>query len=116
MKILSICLTVVVLSASFSAVVAQQKYSGIYAGKAGGINFLAAVTAGGRLLGLDNTSRGLKDALNPSKSTVNSSGTVKGVTPNGTSLAATINSSFEIRGTLKVGTESVRVSGKRTLN
>jgi hypothetical protein len=103
------------LLASFTTVVGQKKYSGIYSGKAGSTNFLAAITAGGRILGLDASAEGIRDALNPSKSTVNSSGKVKGVVPNGTTLTATINSSFELKGTLKDGTQSVRLSGKRTL-
>ena len=105
-----------VLTAMAGASLAQSKYSGIYAGKVGGsVNFLAAVTAGGRLLALDNTSEeGLRDATNPAKSTVSSTGRVKGSTPNGTSVVATISSKYVITGTVKDGSRTVRLSGKRT--
>ena len=103
------------LLASLSLTVAQSKYSGIYSGRVGNEKFLAAVTSGARVLGLDNTSEGLKDVTNPRKSTVSSKGVLKAVIPNGTSIAAKLDSSYNLKGTVKSGGQSVRISGKRIL-
>lgn len=110
-------LIAVTLVASLSASIAQSKFSGIYSGKSStGPKFLAAITKGGRVLGIDSTSEGLGDALNPAKSTINASGKLKGVTPSGTSITATVNSSFKINGTIKTSEGTARLSGKRTFN
>jgi hypothetical protein len=108
-------LATVVLVSSLTFTIAQSKYSGIYSGNAAGIKFIAAVTAGGRVLALDNGTEGLRDAVDPTKSTVNSKGAIKAVVPNGTSLTGTINSSFRMSGTIKNGSQSARFSGNRIL-
>jgi len=100
-----------------SAVVAQSKYSGIYGGNVStGAKFLAAVTKGGRVLGIDSTTEGIHTALAPSKSTVDSSGHIKGATPDGSSLVGTINADFKFSGTMKTDRGTARLSGKRIYN
>lgn len=101
-----------------SAALAQSKYSGIYSGsEVSGTRFLAAITKGGRVLGLDETTRGIRNALDPARSTVSASGHVTGVTRNSdASLDATITADFKIKGTFKSDDGTVRLSGKRTYN
>jgi hypothetical protein len=115
MKTHALTISALVLTAMATATIAQSKYSGIYSGKvAGKVNFLAAITAGGRLLALDNTTEGLRDATDPAKSTVSATGRVKGSIPNGSSVVATVSPKFAITGTIKDGKETIRFSGKRT--
>jgi hypothetical protein len=113
-KNLKLVVSVVLLS-SLTFALAQSKYSGIYSGDAAGVKFLSAITAGGRLLAMDNNTEGLRDATDPNRSTVSSNGTVKAVVPNGTSLTGNIDSSFRMSGTIKSGGQSARFSGKRIL-
>lgn len=98
---------------SITAVIAQSKYSGIYSGGSGQTKFLLAATNGGRILGLDNTSEGLSDALDPAKSTISADGKIKAVTPAGTIVSASVSSDYKISATVKSSEGTVRVSGKR---
>lgn len=112
MRIKSLFCLLGVLAVSVTAVVGQAKYSGIYSGTAQGFKFLLALTQGGRGLGLDSESEGLGDALNPAKTTVSAKGKIKGSTPKGVSFNAAV-SGEKITGTLKSGSTTLRVSGKR---
>ena len=105
--------------ASFCASFGQSKYSGIYSGRVAFSDydrpmFLAAATAGGRIIGLTEYSEGIYETLNPAMSTVSKSGKVTGVSPYGTSVSANINSSFQINGTVKADGMTFRLSGRRT--
>ena len=105
--------------ASFCASLGQSKYSGIYSGTVAGndyyypAKFLAAATAGGRIIGLTEYSEGIYETLNPARSTVSSKGKITAVTPSGTSMSASINSKFQITGTLKADGMTFRFNGKR---
>jgi hypothetical protein len=109
----------ILLLAPFCASIGQSKYSGIYSGTVAGNNyydpakFLAAATAGGRIIGLTEYSEGIYETLNPARSTVSSKGKVIAVTPSGTSMSASINSKFQITGTLKADGMTFRFNGKR---
>jgi len=111
-----------VMAMSFAALiatsVAQLKFSGIYAGIATPKEkVLLAVTKGGRVLGLGNTSTGLKDALDPARSTINAKGTLKAVTGDGdTTINATVSSDFKLKGTGKSGSDTFRITASRTFN
>jgi len=110
----AICFSVILCS-----LVGQAKYSGIYSGSVSGNGyasqkFLAAATAGGRIIALTDYSNGIYETLNPAKSTVSASGKVTGVSPYGTSVSANINSSFQINGTVKADGMTFRLSGRRT--
>ncbi len=89
------------------------RHSGVYSGNIGNIAFIAAVTAGSRVVGLDNTARGLGDTTNPARSTVNARGVVRASTPRGSSITARISPNFRIIGTAKVGGRTTRLSGRR---
>jgi hypothetical protein len=108
--------------ASFCASLGQSKYSGIYSGTVAGNDyyysqkFLAAATAGGRIIGLTEYSEGIYETLDPARSTVSASGKINGVSPYGTTISAAINSKFQITGTLKADGMTFRFSGKRTYN
>jgi streptogramin lyase len=94
-------------------VVAQSKYSGIYQGKAGGTAFIVAVTAGGRVFGTDNGSKGLSQALDPAKSTVSAAGKLNARTKSGTVVTGTITGDGKVKGIVKVGNETLTLSGAR---
>lgn len=106
------------LIATLTATIAQSKFSGIYSGTVSTKEkFLIAITKGGRALGLSSESEGFNDALNPSKSTINSSGKLQAVMGDGrTTINGTVSSDFSMKGTGKSGSETFRISGKRTLN
>lgn len=117
MKTRTVKTTALVAVALISAALAQSKYSGIYSGsEATGTKFIAAISKGGRVLGLDESTKGIRNAVNPSLSTVDSSGHVKGATQNGASLSATITADFTIKGTFKSDDGTVRLNGKRVYN
>jgi hypothetical protein len=105
--------------ASFCASLGQSKYSGIYSGSIAGNEyyygqkFLAAATAGGRIIAVGENSEGLYGTLNPARSTVSPAGKIVGVTPSGASMSATINSNYVISGTIKQDGMTFRLSGKR---
>jgi hypothetical protein len=99
---------------SSTMLIGQSKYSGIYSGKmSSGGRFVAAMTTGGRVLGLTDYTEGLSEALNPAKSIIDSSGKLKGVTPAGAVITASVASDFKITGTLKEGGYTVRLTGSR---
>lgn len=114
-QIVAVCLT-----ATLSVTIAQSKFSGIYPGTASPQTekVLLAITKGGHVLGLSNSSTGLKEALDPAKSTVNAAGKLKSVTGDGdTSITGTISSDFKFKGTGKDSDgETFRITAKRTLN
>ena len=105
--------------ASLCASLGQSKYSGIYSGTVAGneyfytAKFIAAATAGGRIIGLSEYSEGIHEALNPAKSTVSSNGKVNATAPSGTSFSATIDSKFRISGTVKASGMTTRFNGNR---
>jgi len=109
----------ILLLASFCASIGQSKYSGIYSGTVAGndyyypAKFLAAATAGGRIIGLTEYSEGIYETLNPARSTVSSKGKITAVAPSGTSMSASINSKFQITGTLKASGMTTRFNGNR---
>ncbi len=111
---------IIISLASFSVSVGQSKYSGIYSGTVAGndyyypANFLAAATAGGRIIGLTEFSEGIYETLDPARSSVSAKGKVTAVTPSGTSMLASINSKFQISGTLKADGMTFRFNGKRS--
>jgi hypothetical protein len=110
-----------VMAMSFAALVtasiAQSKFSGIYSGSvSSGGSFVAAATKGGRVLGLDSRSNGLREALDPAKSTINAAGKLKAASNSGTSVTATVYPDFTIKGTIKVDGKTVRITGRRTFN
>lgn len=109
------------LAATLSATVAQSKFSGIYAASSSQASdkILIAITKGGHVLGLSNSTRGLKQALDPAKSTINADGKFKGITADGnTIITGTVSSDFKFRGTGKNadGGETFRITGSRTLD
>ncbi len=108
----------VILIASLTATIAQSKFSGIYSGNVSSKEkFLIAITKGGRALGLSSDSEGFSDALDPSKSTINSAGKLQAVMGDGrTTINATVSSDFTMKGTVKSRSETLRIAGKRTLN
>lgn len=102
-------------AALISAAIAQSNFSGIYQGSVkSGPKFTLALTKGGRALGLYSNSKGLKDALDPAKSTINSSGRLKGATPSGSIVTANVSTDFKISGTVKSDDGTFRITGKRT--
>lgn len=104
------------LAISVSAAIGQAKFSGIYNGSAvGGVKLKVALTKGGRALGLNADSEGFGDVLDPAKSTINAAGKLKGATPKGVSIDATI-SGTKLTGTLKEGKNTVRITAKRVFN
>ena len=104
-----------VMMASLSATIAQSDFSGIYIGSFTGGKFTVALTGGGRALGAATTAEEWGDVLNPAKSTINEDGDLKGATPNGASINATV-SGKNVTGTIKEGGKTVRFTGKRTFN
>lgn len=90
------------LIVSVSATIAQSTFSGIYSGsQANGDKIVIALTKGGRALGLSDASRGVRDTLNPAKSTVSSDGKFKGVTYSGdTVVTGRISSAYKLTGTV----------------
>ena len=102
-------------AALVSASIAQSKFSGIYGGSlSSGGRFLAALTNGGRVLALDSGTEGIREALDPARSTINAAGKIKGAAANGTVVSATVYSDYTIKGTVTVGGRSARLSGRRT--
>lgn len=107
----------IAFAALIAASVAQSKFSGIYSGSvSSGGSFVAAATKGGRVLGLDNRSNGLREALDPAKSTINAAGKLKAASNSGTVVTATVYPDFTIKGTIKSGGKTVRITGRRTFN
>jgi len=110
---------IVISLASFSALVGQSKYSGIYSGTVTGNEYidyqkiLAAATSGGRIIAIGDYSYGLYETLDPARSIVSSEGKVVAATPSGISMSATVNSKFQISGTLKQAGMTTRFNGKR---
>ena len=99
---------------SISILIGQSKYAGVYSGTVSdGQRFLGAATGGGRGVGLADISQGINQSLDPSKSWVSASGKVSGLAPYGASVSATIDSRFNITGTLKVNGMTFRLNGKR---
>lgn len=104
-------------AALVTASIAQSKFSGIYSGSvSSGGNFIAAATKGGRVLGLDTKTQGIREALDPAKSTINAAGKLKAASTSGTQVTATVYPDFTIKGTIKVGGKTMRISGRRTFN
>lgn len=93
---------------------AQSKYSGIYQGRVDNNAFIVAVTAGGRAFGMDNLSKGLSQALDPAKSTVSAAGKLNARTKSGTVVTGTITNDGKVKGIVKVGKDTLKLSGKRT--
>ncbi len=104
---------------SFCASFGQSKYSGIYSGTVAGNEYidyqkiLAAATSGGRIIAIGDYSYGLYETLDPARSTISSKGKVVAATPSGISMSATVNSKFQISGTLKQAGMTTRFNGKR---
>lgn len=98
--------------------IAQLKFSGIYAGVATpNEKVVLAITKGGRILGLGNSSKGLRDALDPARSTINAAGKLKAVTGDGeTIINGTVSPDFKLRGTGKSGGDTFRITAARTFN
>ncbi len=101
------------LAITISAVIGQSQYSGIYTGTVP-VKFTVALTKGGRGLG-GGSKDTWKDELDPAKSTINASGKFKGVTPNGDVITVTVSGS-DLAGTIKSGSETRRLVGKRVFN
>jgi len=103
------------LVVSISAVIAQSQFSGIYIGSFTNLKFTVALTKGGRAIGASTAAEDWGDVLNPAKSTINAGGLLKGSTPNGASVNATV-SGTKITGTVKEGGQTARLTGKRVFN
>lgn len=102
------------LLAALSATAGVSKYAGIYSGKAqNGVKFVAAASPGGRMIGMDDEAEGLRDSLNPARSTINSRGKIKASSPSGSSVVAAVNLRYRLSGTIKVQGRTLRISGKR---
>lgn len=102
-------------AALVSASIAQSKFSGIYSGSvSSGVKFLAALTHGGRVLALDTSTAGIREALDPARSTINAEGRLKGASSSGTIVTATVAPDFTIKGTVKTAAGTARISGRRT--
>jgi hypothetical protein len=93
---------------------AGSKYSGIYDLQAGN-RVLVSITGGGHVLSLSNDTD-IKSELNPAVSTVNASGKFIGSSASGLSVVGKIDSDFKLTGTAKVGKQTIRLTGSRTLN
>lgn len=117
MKTLHWNLVALALAATLSATIAQSKYSGIY-----GLitsdkeKVVFAMTKGGNLFGMGNGTHGLKEAIDPTRSSIDSEGKFKAVVPDGTTLTGTVDSEFQLKGTIKSDEGTSRISGKRTLH
>ena len=98
-----------------SAAIAQSTFSGIYSGsQSDGDKVVMALTKGGRGLGLSDQSRGIKDSLQPAKTTVTSTGKFKGATASGeTIVTGKISSDFKVTGTVSWDDGSSRLTCKR---
>lgn len=102
--------------ATLAATIAQSKFSGIYQGPVSSHGkFIVAATSGGRLFATASDANGLRDAMDPAKSTVSSKGKINGATPGGTSFTGSISDDFKFTGTGKEkdGT-TFRLTGSRT--
>lgn len=105
------------LAVMISASIAQSRFSGIYSGNIStGAKFLAALTKGGRVLAMDTGTKGIREALDPGKSTINSDGKLKGASTSGTIVNGTVFSDYSFKGTVKVGGNTARMTGRRTYN
>lgn len=106
------------LVATITATIAQSKFSGIYGCIASpNEKVILAITKGGHILGLSNQSRGIREALDPAKSTINADGKIKAAVGDGTTITATVSSDFKLKGTGKSsGGDTFRITGSRTLN
>lgn len=113
MKSRSITIIAMLLTASISATVAQSQFSGIYKGTSGRAVFSLALTKGGRALGFDSKIEGPRDALDPAKSTVSAAGKLKAATPTGATIVATVSSTYQLRGTIKIDNKTYTLSGNR---
>lgn len=104
-------------AALISASIAQSKFSGIYSGSIStGVKFLAAITKGGRVLAMDSGTKGIREAIDPARSTISSAGKLKGTSTSGTIVAGTVYPDFSFKGTVKTGGNTARISGRRTFN
>lgn len=106
-------LVVTALIASISVGTGGPQYSGVYSGTIGPAKFLAAATAGRRMIGVDATTSGLGDTLDPARSMVSTTGRIVAATPRGTTMVAQISAKFALTGTAKRGRTTYRLSGKR---
>ncbi len=107
----------VCLIATLSATIAQSKFSGIYPGIAGAKEkVLLTITKGGHVFGIGNNGKGLREAIDPTRSTINADGKLKAVVPDGTSISGTVSSSFQFTGTVKDDDGTSRITAKRTLD
>ena len=114
MKKITVRITALTMVLCATAAFSQSKFSGIYSGKASSVEFLLALTKGGRAIGADENSDGFRDVLDPAKSKVSRSGKLRGRTPAGASIVAKITSSGKLTGTLKVDGSTIRLAGQRT--
>lgn len=105
------------LFATLSTTIAQSKFSGIYTGSTGDKEkVVLAITKGGNIFGMGNSTRGLKEAIDPTRSSINADGKFKAVVADGTTLTGTVDSAFQLKGTIKSEEGTSRISGLRTLN
>lgn len=106
------------LAATLSMTIGQSKFSGIYPGSIdGGEKCLLTITKGGHVFGINDSSKGLKHAIDPNKSTINSDGKLKAAIPDGTSISGTVTSDFKFKGTGKSSDGGTfRITASRTLN
>jgi hypothetical protein len=117
MKTSAIQVVGVCLISTLSATIAQSKFSGIYPGIAGAKEkVLLSITKGGHVFGIGNSGKGLKEAIDPNKSTISADGKLKAVVPDGTSISGTVSANFEFKGTVKDSEGTSRITATRTLN
>lgn len=115
MKTKASAISLGIVSILIGGALAQNRHSGIYQGTVNGQTMLAAVTGGGRVLGLDNTAEGLGDTTDPHRSTVSRSGRLRAVTPNGTVITGKVSSTGKLSGTVKIGGNTARLTGRKIL-
>lgn len=103
--------------ATLSVTIAQSKFSGIYPGVAGTKEkVILSITKGGHVFGIGNSGKGLKEALDPNKSTINADGKLNAAAPDGTSISGTVSANFEFKGTVKDSDGTSRITATRTLD
>jgi hypothetical protein len=109
-------LAIITLISTVCVLVGQTKYSGIYNLTARymgeSVSGLIAITSGGRMFDGDED----EDSMDPYKSIVSSNGKFT-ATDYGRSISfvGSIDSKFNLNGTIKYGGVTARVSGKRVL-
>ncbi|MEO5912983.1 MAG: hypothetical protein ABIS50_02040 [Luteolibacter sp.] len=114
MRINKIKILGLVVVATVTTAIAGSKFSGIYDVQAGA-RVLLSITGGGHVLSLSDGTD-IKSELNPAVSTVNASGKLIGSSDKNLSVVAKIDSDFKLTGTAKVGKNTVRLTGSRTLD